>query len=265
MCEQGVEGVCGQGVVLLFCRVCGRRRAPPAGRLGDARIAHPAHHLLLRASLRRARGCLGSCPPASHTLYLHSHPSQQAGISTADRVMTVSPGYSEEITTYLGGWGMEALLGGRGPVLNGIVNGIDMDEWNPATDPMIPANYDMRSLKTGKAACKAALQKVRGRKGASSMHLRGGPSQNLGAHFGLACALVSEATRDCKPSRESNPTTRCESKPSMYYAHHRKSTPPLITGAGSAREARCADGGVHWPAGLPEGRRHPAAGASLRH
>jgi hypothetical protein len=37
-------------------------------------------------------------------------------------------GYSDEITTYLGGWGMEGLLGARKPVLSGIVNGIDMDE-----------------------------------------------------------------------------------------------------------------------------------------
>jgi starch synthase len=51
----------------------------------------------------------------------------QGGIITADRVVTVSPGYSEEIKTYLGGWGMEGMLSSRAPVLNGIVNGIDME------------------------------------------------------------------------------------------------------------------------------------------
>ena len=39
----------------------------------------------------------------------------------------VSAGYAEEIKTYLGGWGMEGLLTQRGPVLNGIVNGIDTE------------------------------------------------------------------------------------------------------------------------------------------
>ena len=38
------------------------------------------------------------------------------------------PGYSHEITTLLGGWGLEGLLGSRAFVLSGIVNGIDMDE-----------------------------------------------------------------------------------------------------------------------------------------
>jgi starch synthase len=49
----------------------------------------------------------------------------QGGITTADRVVTVSPGYAGEIRTYLGGWGLEGLIDSRGYVLNGIVNGID--------------------------------------------------------------------------------------------------------------------------------------------
>jgi starch synthase len=39
--------------------------------------------------------------------------------------VTVSPGYAEEICTWLGGWGMEGMIDACGPVLNGIVNGID--------------------------------------------------------------------------------------------------------------------------------------------
>lgn len=53
---------------------------------------------------------------------------------------------------------MEGLLSQRAPVLNGIVNGIDVDEWNPATDPHLPAHYDLTNFQEGKAACKLALQ-----------------------------------------------------------------------------------------------------------
>ena len=52
----------------------------------------------------------------------------KAGIGAADRLLTVSPGYAKEVTTMLGGWGLDGLLAARQPVLNGIVNGIDNDE-----------------------------------------------------------------------------------------------------------------------------------------
>jgi hypothetical protein len=45
-----------------------------------------------------------------------------------NRLVDRPPGYSNEITTYLGGWGLEGLLGARRPVLSGIVNGIDLEE-----------------------------------------------------------------------------------------------------------------------------------------
>ncbi|GBF98815.1 soluble starch synthase chloroplastic [Raphidocelis subcapitata] len=86
----------------------------------------------------------------------------KAGIATADRLLTVSPGYSTEITTYLGGWGLEGLLGARQPVLSGIVNGIDEDEWDPSTDVHLARNYSLADFKAGKAANKAALQKELG-------------------------------------------------------------------------------------------------------
>ena len=54
-------------------------------------------------------------------------PPSQAGITTSDRVLTVSAGYAEEIQTYVGGWGMEGMLASRASVLNGITNGIDTE------------------------------------------------------------------------------------------------------------------------------------------
>ncbi|EFJ41340.1 hypothetical protein VOLCADRAFT_98674 [Volvox carteri f. nagariensis] len=82
----------------------------------------------------------------------------KAGLTTADRIVTVSAGYAEEIKTYLGGWGMEGILSARDPVLNGVVNGIDTDEWNPATDPHLPFKYDTTNFVEGKAKCKMELQ-----------------------------------------------------------------------------------------------------------
>ncbi|PNW83927.1 hypothetical protein CHLRE_04g215150v5 [Chlamydomonas reinhardtii] len=86
----------------------------------------------------------------------------KAGLTTADRVVTVSAGYAEEIKTYLGGWGMEGIIAARDPVLNGIVNGIDTDEWNPSIDPHLPATYDATNFVEGKAKCKMELQRELG-------------------------------------------------------------------------------------------------------
>lgn len=86
----------------------------------------------------------------------------KAAITTSDRVVTVSPGYAWEICTPEGGWGMEQMLSDRSYVLNGVLNGIDLDEWNPATDPHIPTNYTEATVAAGKRACKEALQKELG-------------------------------------------------------------------------------------------------------
>jgi hypothetical protein len=71
-------------------------------------------------------------------------------------------GYSKEVTTPLGGWGLDGLLASRQSVLNGIVNGIDIDEWDPSTDRHLPVNYGPRDVAEGKAACKVALQRELG-------------------------------------------------------------------------------------------------------
>lgn len=85
----------------------------------------------------------------------------KGGIMTAHRVSTVSPTYAEEILSPEHGFGLEGSLhhcAARGR-LEGILNGIDMHEWSPETDPLIPANFSAEKLK-GKEACKAELQKT---------------------------------------------------------------------------------------------------------
>ena len=55
-------------------------------------------------------------------------------------------GYAWEITTKEGGWGMDGVLQSRQHVLNGIANGIDTTEWNPASDKLIPNTYTSSDL-----------------------------------------------------------------------------------------------------------------------
>ncbi|MFY8150875.1 MAG: glycogen/starch synthase, partial [Hyphomicrobiales bacterium] len=64
----------------------------------------------------------------------------------ADRITTVSPRYATEIRTQEDGMGLDGLLSGRSDVMAGIVNGIDTQEWDPATDERLVARYDARTL-----------------------------------------------------------------------------------------------------------------------
>ena len=82
----------------------------------------------------------------------------KAGLQFADRITTVSPTYAAEIQTPPGGCGIDGLLRARAGVLSGILNGIDVEVWNPATDPHIPSGFDLSSL-PARAPNKAALQK----------------------------------------------------------------------------------------------------------
>ena len=82
----------------------------------------------------------------------------KTGLVFADSINTVSPRYAQEIQNAELGCGLEGILQQRRDVLSGILNGIDTNRWNPATDPHLPTNYTVDSQAKGKAACKAALQ-----------------------------------------------------------------------------------------------------------
>ncbi|XP_073386022.1 granule-bound starch synthase 2, chloroplastic/amyloplastic isoform X2 [Physcomitrium patens] len=89
-----------------------------------------------------------------------------AGLITAHRIVTVSHGYAWEVQTPEGGWGLDGVLRDHNWKLRGVVNGIDDKEWNPELDVHLKSdgytNYNLHSLDTGKAACKAALQRELG-------------------------------------------------------------------------------------------------------
>lgn len=82
----------------------------------------------------------------------------KAGITHATMINTVSPTYSREILTREFAYGLETVLNTRTHDLWGILNGVDIVEWNPKTDKLIAANFDSKDL-SGKAKCKKAVQK----------------------------------------------------------------------------------------------------------
>ena len=85
----------------------------------------------------------------------------KSGLYYADRVTTVSPTYAEEICTPEFGCGLDGVLRERENILTGILNGVDYDAWNPATDAVIAERYSVDDP-SGKAACKITLLRLFG-------------------------------------------------------------------------------------------------------
>lgn len=65
----------------------------------------------------------------------------KGGLNYSDRLTTVSPTYAEEIQIPYYGCNLDGVLRKRGGQIQGILNGIDYDEWNPLTDPYIDTHY----------------------------------------------------------------------------------------------------------------------------
>jgi starch synthase len=78
------------------------------------------------------------------------------GVRLADRVTTVSPTYAQEISTPLGGHGLDGALRARGDGVVGILNGVDYSEWNPEVDRYLTHKFSANDL-AGKAATKRSL------------------------------------------------------------------------------------------------------------
>ncbi|HEY4227081.1 MAG TPA: glycogen/starch synthase [Candidatus Limnocylindrales bacterium] len=80
----------------------------------------------------------------------------RVGIERADLVNTVSPGFATEALTPEMGMGLDGVLRARGDRFFGILNGLDTDLWDPATDASLAAPYS-RADRSGKARCRGAL------------------------------------------------------------------------------------------------------------
>ncbi len=81
----------------------------------------------------------------------------KAGLYYSNRITTVSPTYAREIQTHEFGCGLEGVIRRRAAVVQGILNGVDYDIWNPANDALVGARYSADDV-AGKALAKSTLQ-----------------------------------------------------------------------------------------------------------
>jgi starch synthase len=103
----------------------------------------------------------------------------KGAILFADQVTTVSPNYAREVQTPELGAGLDGVLRAVSHKFTGILNGIDVDEWDPLTDSHLRANYDVMTLRE-KAKGKRALAKEAGLKYAAKIPMIGAVSRLVG-------------------------------------------------------------------------------------
>ncbi len=108
----------------------------------------------------------------------------KGGLAFSDVAVTVSPTHARELCTPEGGFGLHETFIALGDRLQGVLNGIDTDLWDPATDPAITATYSAGDL-SGKRRCKAALQRAYGL-----------PERTQAPLFAMSARLVSQKGLD---------------------------------------------------------------------
>ncbi|MCM2305536.1 MAG: glycogen synthase [Elusimicrobia bacterium] len=119
----------------------------------------------------------------------------KAGIVHADKLTTVSAAYAREIQESPDrGFGLEGLLSRRSKDLRGILNGIDLETWDPSRDASLPRRYSPSDAAAGKAACKEALQRECGLEARGDRPLIGVVSR-LDYQKGLDIALSALESR----------------------------------------------------------------------
>jgi len=132
-------------------------------------------------------GTLGLAPDlydAGHFEWYGRMNALKGGLAFSDMAVTVSPRHAQELLTADGGFGLHDTFIGLGDRLVGILNGIDAEAWNPATDQHVPANYSADDL-PGKRRCKAAVQRAYGL-----------PQRAQTPLFGMSARLVSQKGLD---------------------------------------------------------------------
>src|SRR5438876_2190108 len=104
----------------------------------------------------------------------------KGGILYADKITTVSEHYRREILMPAGGYGLDQVLRENAQRLTAILHGADYTRWNPASDRLLPAHYDPRTLR-GKQMCRKGLLK--------ELKLESAPR---GPVFGMVTRVVGE-------------------------------------------------------------------------
>ena len=170
------------------------RRADPFWQ--EARSVLTIHNLAYQGVFPAEQFPLTGLPPSAFAVDGMEFYGQinclKGGLLWADRLSTVSPTYAQEIQTPEFGCGLEGVVRRRREALHGILNGIDVEVWDPARDPLIPARYSAERL-AGKAACKAALQRRLGLSTAPGLLI--GMVQRLVEQKGID--LIVEALEPC--------------------------------------------------------------------
>lgn len=119
----------------------------------------------------------------------------KAGLAYADRLTTVSPTYAREIReSGERGFGFEGLLRRREDRLSGVLNGIDLEAWDPSRDQALPRRYGPADAAEGKAACREALRRECGLEPRADLPLIGVVSR-LDYQKGLDLALPAVEAR----------------------------------------------------------------------
>ncbi len=130
--------------------------------LGRARVVFTVHNLAYQGSFEKHAVDELGLPWelfTSEGLEFYDRLSfLKAGVVFADALTTVSPSYAKEIQTPEGGHGLDGVLKQRSAVMTGILNGVDVREWNPSTDPLLPFRFSQNAL-AGKEDCTHALLK----------------------------------------------------------------------------------------------------------
>ncbi|MEJ2148484.1 MAG: glycogen/starch synthase [Chloroflexota bacterium] len=128
--------------------------------LGKAASVFSIHNLRYQGWGVRWHLDRANLPPAAHPLLQSTGKTDNSlaiGLAYSTTLSTVSPTYAQEITLPDSGDGLDDILHARSARLTGILNGIDVQRWNPATSPHIVANFDRDTL-PNRARNKLALQ-----------------------------------------------------------------------------------------------------------
>ncbi len=130
-------------------------------KLQNAKTVFTIHNMMYQGkfSFGFVRDLLNVDSQYNNSAYLEAYGCanfMKAALVFSDKINTVSPSYAEEIKLAYYAYGMEGILNSRSKDLVGIVNGIDTEEFNPETDPLIKHHFSAADL-SGKLENKRAL------------------------------------------------------------------------------------------------------------